>query len=216
MPAPERCETTQYFFLWADVPPPERSRRMWQALRDDFAPTPGQATPVIKGLTRAALYSFLERLEIAARQGDHAALVRDVKAMFLPMTDTPPGTLWEHTMRQWCLCQGFSSGVAAVLNEEILGLRDELPTRIAPHSGGVVRWCKGHVTTPRGRVTVAWDWKRDRYELEVTLMAGVTAEVVLPAEAEAVWHSGPATGVWPGRIQVAGHKVILIQPGKIQ
>ena len=214
-PSRETCEATQYFVLWADVPATDHGRRMWQALREDFLPTPGHDQS-IRGLTRAGLYSFFERLQVAARFGDHDAVVRDVKAMFQPMADSSPGTLWEHPLRQWCLCQGFCSGVATILTEEVLGIRLDHQTRITPHAGGSVRWCKGHVTTPRGRIAVAWDWKADRYELDVTLPPELTAEVVLPAEAEAVWRSGPSTNVWPGTIQVAGHRGILIQPGKVQ
>lgn len=215
VPAPERSETTQYFLLWADAVPAERARRLWQVLRDECLPTPGRDTPVIQGLTRGALYSFLERLQVAARRGDHAALVRDAKAMYLPMADCPPGTLWEHTLRQWCLCQGFSSGVAAGLSEEILGIRDELPARIAPHGGGAVRWCKGHVTTPRGRVAVAWDSKPDRYALTVTLPADVTAEVLLPPEAEAVWRLGTPPGDWKASLPVTGQATIVVTPGTL-
>lgn len=214
-PSRETCEATQYFILWADVPTPERAGRMWKALRDDFRPTPGDERP-IKGLTRGRLYCFFERLQAAARLGDHAAVVRDIKAMFQPMADVSPGTLWEHTVRQWCLCQGFSSGVAVVMTEEILGIHLDRPTRIAPHGGGSVHWCKGHVTTPRGRIDVAWNWNKDRYELEIALPEGETAEVVLPPEAEAVWRSGSPAGSWPGAMKIAGRKKIVVTPGRIQ
>jgi len=63
---------------------------MWQALRDDFLPTPLKRVQPIRGLTRAGLYPFPQRLEVAARLGDHAALVRDTKAMFLPVEGRPP------------------------------------------------------------------------------------------------------------------------------
>ena len=65
-------------------------RQMWRALRDDFAPTPLKKVQPIQGLTRGGLYTFLERLELAAQLGDYAALVRDTKAMFLPMADSRP------------------------------------------------------------------------------------------------------------------------------
>ena len=101
------------------------------------------------------------------------------------------------------------------LNEEILGIRDDLPARITPHSGGVVRWCHGHVTTPRGRIEVAWNWKPDCYELEVTLPAGLTAEVAFARRGG----GGCARGERPklGRHHHAtGHKIIHIEPGKIR
>ncbi len=53
VPSREACETTQYYAMWGDVPPPERLRRMWRALRDDFLPTPLKRVQPIQGLTRA-------------------------------------------------------------------------------------------------------------------------------------------------------------------
>ena len=57
-PSPQACETTQYFALWSGVPPPEREQRMWQALRDDFLPTPLKREQPIRGLSRAGLIPF--------------------------------------------------------------------------------------------------------------------------------------------------------------
>ena len=81
-PSPEASETTQYFVMWAGVPPTDRMKRMWAALRDDFVPTPKQNSrpdhyvevalkrdPPIRGLARAGLYPFLERMDVSAALG---------------------------------------------------------------------------------------------------------------------------------------------------
>ncbi len=213
----EASETTQYRVMWAGIPAPQRMRRMWRALRDDFAPTPLKRVQPIQGLTRAGLYPFLERLELAAQLGDYAALVRDTKAMFLPMADSPPGTLWE-TPWAWpfALCHAIDCGVGGILTEEVLGIRLGLPVRITPHNGGSLRWCNGFVTTPKGRIEVAWEWQKDRYQLRASLPKGLPAEVVLPPEAKAVWQSAPATSPWRETIVVNADATIVVTPGKVE
>ena len=213
--SPQACETTQYYVMWANVPPEDRQKRMWQALRDDFVPTPRHKVQPIQGLTRGGLYSFQERLEVAARLNDHAALVRDMKAMMLPMVNSPPGTLWEDSMDGIALCHSIGCGVAGIMSEELLGIRIGLPLKITPHSGGAIRWCKGYMTAPLGRVEVAWEWKDKEYILHVGLPDGAVAEVSLPPEAKAVWQSAPATHNWQDNIPVRGKTTIRVEPGNI-
>ncbi len=224
VPSRETSETTQYYAMWGGIPSPDRERRMWQALRDDFLPTPLQRLQPIRGLSRGGLYTFLERLELAARHGDHAALLRDAKAMFLPMVQNAPGTLWEgpasgmrpEAQRGLALCHSIGCGVAGILTEEVLGIRLGFPLKIAPHSGGALRSCHGFMTTPKGRVQVAWDSQKDRYHLQLSLPAGVTAEVVLPPEAKAIWHSAPAADSWPDTLNLAGAVTVEVAPGRVK
>jgi hypothetical protein len=214
-PSPQACETTQYYVMWSEVPPPGRLSRMWKAMRDDFLPTPLKRVQPIRGLSRAGLYPFEERLETAARLGDHAAMLRDTKAMFLPMVDSPPGTLWEDPMATIALCHSIGCGIGGILTEEVLGIRFGMPLIIAPHSGGSLQWCKGYITTPQGRVEVAWEWRKDRYELRASIPKGLTATVVLPPEAEAVWQSAPAATPWRKSLAVRDNALIVVEPGKV-
>jgi hypothetical protein len=186
---------------------------MWRALRDDFLPTPRKKVEPIQGLSRAGLYPFAQRLEVAAELGDHAALLRDTKAMFLPMVQSAPGTLWEDPMAGIALCHSIGCGVAGILTEEVLGIGLEFPLKIKPHSGGSLQWCKGFITTPKGRIEVAWDSPKDRYKLHVSLPKGVNAEVVLPPEAKAVWQSAPSTTTWRETLTVDGERTIVVAPG---
>ena len=217
VPSREVSETTQYYVMWCGVPQPDRKRRMWQALRDDFEPAPLKGMAPIRGLARAGLYTILERLEVAAELGDYAALVRDAEAMFLPMADSAPGTLWEEPRAIYALCHAIGCGAGGILTEEVLGIRTGLPLRIAPHGGGTLRWCKGHVTTPKGRVDVAWDWQKDRYQLRVSIPDGTTAEVVLPTEARTIWQSAPANkeNPWRETIVIRNHTLIVVEPGRL-
>jgi len=215
-PSREACETTQYFVLWGDVPPAQRQQRMWTALRDDFLPTPLKKVQPIQELTRAGLYPFPQRLEVAARLGDHAALLRDIKAMFLPMVESPPGTLWEDPMAGIALCHSISCGVGGILTEEVLGIHLGFPLRIAPHNGGSLQSCRGFITTPKGCVQVAWEAQKDRYQLQASLPEGITAEVVLPAEAKAVWQSVPVTDPWREILTISGDATIEAVPGRVE
>jgi hypothetical protein len=213
----EASETTQYHVMWAGIPGPERMRQMWRALRDDFAPTPLKKVQPIQGLTRAGLYTFLERLDVAAQLGDYAALLRDTKAMFGPMAESAPGTLWE-TPWNWplALCHSIDCGVGGTLTEEVLGIRLAFPLKITPHNGGSLRWCNGFVTTRKGRIEVAWEAEKDRYRLRASLPKDVPAEVVLPPEAKAVWQSAPATTPWPETLAISGHATITVTPGQVK
>jgi len=215
-PSPQACETTQDYVMWSDVPSPERLQKMWQLLRDDFVPTPLKKEQPIRGLMRAGLYPFLERLEVAARLGDRAALVRDVKAMFLPMVDTAPGTIWEDPMAQIALCHSIGCGVGGILTEELLGIPLDSPLKIKPHNAGSLQWCKGFITTRQGRVEVAWECQKDRYHLTATLPKDANGEITLPAEAKAVWLSAPASAPWHDTIAIRDSADITVLPGKIE
>lgn len=228
VPSHEKCETTQYYAMWADVPPPDRMRKLWSALRDDFVPSPRtDASPIHfspanltrlppkNGVARSGLYPFPERCETAARLGDHAAVLRDVKLMFSPMVENPPGTLWEDPMGEIALCHSIGCGVGGLLTEEILGIGLGSPLKIAPHSGGSLQWCRGHLTTPQGRIEVAWSCRKERYELAVSIPKRMTAEVLLPPEAKAVWQSKPAATPWPVSVQVKGPATVMVLPGRV-
>lgn len=211
----EKCEATQYFVLWADVPSPERQKMMWNILNEKFQPTPGNEQPVM-GLPRGGLYSFFERLQVACRQEDYSALIRDIKTMFQHMAENSPGTLWEHPQRQWCLSQGFSSGVAAILTEEILGIQMNDGLQISPNGGGQVKWCKGTAMTPNGPIRISWKWEESLYELKVDIPPGMTAEVTFPPEAKTVWGNSKNMGKWPEKLTVSGKRQILIRPDEIK
>jgi len=216
VPSKEASETIQYYIMWANVSSEARTARMWQAMRDDFVPTPNNKVQPIQGLSRAGLFPYFERFQLAARFGDYPAFVRDVKAMYMPMVTSAPGTFWESPWADSSLCHCFGSTVAAQLTDEILGIRHGLPVRITPHAGGSVRWCKGSVTTVRGRVGVAWDWKDAEYSLRVSMPSGVNAEVTLPEEARAIWAKSASKTPWADSLTIRGRKEIVVTPGSVE
>ena len=132
------------------------------------------------------------------------------------MLDNGPGTYWEW-YRPWDEAgQGILSGVGAYLMENFLGIRIGLPLKITPHSGGMLRWCKGYMTTPKGQVDVHWNWQDDKYSIAISLPKKMTAEVSLPDEAKAVWQSAPAKSTWNQSITIKGTTSITVEPGQIR
>ena len=136
--------------------------------------------------------------------------------MFLPMVESPPGTLWEDPMAGIALCHSIACGVGGILTEEVLGIRLGFPLKITPHNGGSLQSCHGFITTPKrtspGGLGIA----------EGSLpVAGVAAPRrrrggVSPAEAKAVWQSAPATDPWRDVFTISGGATIVVTPGKVE
>jgi hypothetical protein len=135
--------------------------------------------------------------------------------MFLPMVQTPPGTLWEEPMATMALCHSISCGIGGILTTEILGIQLEHPLKITPHNGGHLQWCKGYITTPKGHIEVAWKCQKDRYQLRARIPKNTTAEVVFPPEAKAVWQSASSMTQWQETITIRDNAMIVIEPGKV-
>lgn len=216
MPCKEASETTQYYAMWAKVAAPERLQRMWQALRDDFVPTPRKKVQPIQGLARGGLYGYFARREVATALGDYPAMLRDMKGQFLPMVEGMPGTLWEDTMGNIALCHGICCELGGILTEEVLGIRFGFPLKITPHNGGSLRWAQGYLTTPKGPVAVRWNVRKDRYELQISTPKDLEAEVTLPPEARAIWQSAPAADPWRETLKIQGDTTIVVEPGKVK
>jgi hypothetical protein len=79
------------------------------------------------------------------------------------------------------------------------------------------------IVRPTGKVFPAAHPKRptkrfqqDRYQFQASLPKDVTAEVVLPPEAKAVWQSAPANDPWRETLTVRGESTIVVTPGKVE
>jgi hypothetical protein len=103
-----------------------------------------------------------------------------------------------------------------ILTEEVLGIRLGFPLKLTPHSGGVLQSCRGFITTPQGRVQVAWESQQDRYQWQASLPQDVTAEVILPPESKAVWQAAPPTVPWRETLTVHGATTIVVSPGQVE
>jgi hypothetical protein len=64
-------------------------------------------------------------------------------------------------------------------------------------------------------VQVAWELQKDRYQLQASLPQDVTAEVILPPEAKAVWQAAATAGPWRETLTVRGATTIVVTPGNV-
>lgn len=215
-PSQEMCETTQYYAIWSGIAPEPRARKLWAKLRDAFQPTPMSRVQPIDGLNRAGFYTFPERLNIAVKFGDYDAFLRDIKLMCLPMVQSAPGTLWETPWANNSLCHGLGSTVAAMLTENTLGIKLSLPITISPQAIGHLKWAKGYITTPKGKVSVDWKLPADKYVLNASIPDGESALVILPAEAKQIWSMQASDDKWQDSIQIDASSSITVVPGAVR
>jgi len=213
-PSPEQAEGTQYFALWCGVPGEERSKALWQALRDGSS------------LSAPGTYTYMQRLHYAALHGDIDALVRDVRKVYGKQVDSGPGTLWEALdgcdnapgVPGCSYSQGVASGVAVSLVQGVLGIQPIEGYRyvkIVPGVAGGVRWCRGTLPAKLGTIGVTWTLEGDGFQLLVSLPKGSRARIVLPEAARKIWAQKPASQPWTEAIEISCSTKISVTPGKV-
>jgi len=213
-PSPEQAEGTQYFALWCGVPGEERSKALWQALRDGG------------NLIATGTYTYMQRLHYAALHGDIDALVRDVRKVYGKQVDLGPGTLWEALagcdnapgVPGCSYSQGVASGVAVSLVQGVLGVQPIEGYRyvkIVPGVAGGVRWCRGTLPTKLGTIGVTWTLQGEDFQLLVSLPKGTRARVVLPDAARKIWAQKPTSQPWAEAIEINCSTKISVTPGKV-
>ena len=133
------------------------------------------------------IFSTQYVLEILTERGDAEIAGRVLTHKGFPgwynMLDNGATSLWE----TWAFSDNISSqnhpmfgSCAAWLMRGILGIQvadnavgcDRV--RIAPHAVAGITWAKGHLDTPKGRISVSWRLKNGRLEMEKTLPTGIT------------------------------------------
>lgn len=213
-PSPEQAEGSQYFALWCGVPGEERSKALWQALRDGSK------------LNAAGTYTYMQRLHYAALYGDIDALVRDVRKVYGHQVDSGPGTLWEALdgcqnapgVPGCSYSQGVASGVAVSMVQGVLGIQPIEGCRyvkIVPGVAGGVRWCRGTLPMKLGTIGVTWTLEGEGFQLLVSLPKGSRARIVLPETAHKIWAQKPADQPWAEAIEISCSTKISVAPGKV-
>ena len=214
VPSREACETTQYFAMWAGVPPLDRQKRMWQALRDDFIPTPLRWRRRSGGLPGRDFTRFSNGWNWPPDSATTPRCCAIPRPCSCPWPTVLPAlfgkTPWPTLpcamplVAEWAESSPKKCWVYASDSPE-----DHAAQRRA------LRWCNGYITTPKGRIEVAWDWQKDRYQLRASIPKGIAAEVVLPREAKAVWQSAPAGSPWQETLTIGADAVIVVTPGNV-
>ena len=94
------------------------------------------------------------------------------------------GCLWEDFGDGLSKCHVMMGDFAAWCQEEIAGIAPAAPgyakIRIAPKVFAGIRWAKGGVGTPYGRVATNWEDAPAAFRLKTIVPPGTTAEVIFP------------------------------------
>lgn len=185
---------------------PDRQASYVRALAFDLVPDAlrGAVARRLVGLVRRADThpgtGFLATPYLLPVLADHGALdvayallLRDTPPSWLAMLDRGATTMWEHWdgidadgVPHGSLNHASKGAVASFLHRYVAGIRpvDGAPGyrrfRIAPRPGGGLRWARGVLDCPYGRISSSWRLDGERFRLAVTVPPGTTCEVRLP------------------------------------
>jgi len=186
----DRWQTNAIAVLAGAVTTDARRAAVWRVLgRTVAGRKPGDVITPYYG-------SYL--LSAMAQLGHRSEAMEWMKGYWGSMLDAGATSYWEAWDPSWAgtdphskleaddkvgynasLAHGWSSGPAAWLTEEVLGVKALEPgfrrVQIRPELAGL-KWAKGTVATPQGPISVT----AGEREWSVTLPSGVVAEVVLP------------------------------------
>jgi hypothetical protein len=156
-----------------DVASPERQQRIARRLFTD---------PAVRDTT----FYFAHYLhEVAAKLGQQQRILNDL-SRWKGMLDLGTSTWWENPGETRSDCHAWSAAPTFELMQEVLGVRPTKPgfalVTIRPFVGRLA-WARGTVPTPHGEIQVSWK-REPAFEIEVSLPAGVEADVVLPSGAK--------------------------------
>lgn len=182
--------------LWSGLFTVQEAPELMRNVRDSMGPAP--RFPSDPNIGKSGLFIGLcIRLDMLCRMGMHGQMMEDMKAIYLPQLKEGPGTLWEHSViDSSSRCHGFNGHAGVHLMRDVLGMG--MPVRkedgkteieIAPHLCGL-RWARGSMELPEGRMAVDWKYDEESFVLNVHLPAGkqddFAVNVVLPREAKAL------------------------------
>jgi hypothetical protein len=152
-----------------DVADQERSARIAQRLFTD---------PKLLDVT--FYYAYYEH-QAADKLGQPQRIIDDL-ARWKAMLDMGTSTWWETPGRPRSECHAWSAAPTHELMQQILGVRPTQPgfarVQIRPFPAQL-DWAKGTVPTPKGDIEVGWK-RQPEFELQLTLPAGVEADIILP------------------------------------
>ena len=145
------------------------------------------------------VYPFMTYFDVMARfmvGADKSALdeLRRTWGWMLDPNHGGPGTTWEaiggggsiadYQQASTSMAQGWSSGAAPALTNEVLGVRPTGPGfstfDAIPHPGDLA-WAQGGVPTPVGTIRFAWKRTRTGYLLRLSAPPSLTGRVGAPA-----------------------------------
>jgi hypothetical protein len=144
---------------------------------------------------RDTTFYFAHYLHEAAVKLGQPQRVLDDLARWKVMLDAGTSTWWETPGNTRSECHAWSSAPTFELMQEVLGVRPTAPgfarVKIQPFPAQLA-WAKGTVPTPKGDIVISWK-RQPVFEIEVTLPAGIDADVVLPGGTKATIGAGKHT-----------------------
>ena len=158
---------------------------------------------------------------------DHAGLFDKLAPEQLARWRVVPETRSFHEMWEGGdLSHGWCSTPLVQLSSHILGVAPSSPgfksIAVRPHLCGL-KWVMGCVPTPLGDVVVNWNVRSDRFEADVTVPEGATADFVLPSlpfPKAVVRHNGRRCGakvhLGPGAHHIAAREAPNVSHAAIQ
>lgn len=125
-------------------------------------------------------------------------------------------TFWERFDGSGSRCRASSSSPAGSLIAEYVGIKPTLRAHrftIVPHTADL-KWARGWIATPGGRLFVEWRANRTRLTLRVEVPKGIKADVHVPGDANSRVNVDGA--VQSSRYVVLGEgaHVITVSPGR--
>ena len=177
-----------------DVAPRERWARMWKIILDEKRLVltyalghDGEVTPFDEEYNVVQAQPFYSHfLHRALRQDNKFEVIAEnIRTRWSEMLADGESTFRE----TWQLdpvtskCHAWSATPTYDLSTDVLGVSPIEPgfkrLRIAPQIVNL-GWARGKYPTPHGEVSVDWKHKAGRFELNVTVPRGCTAEIVCP------------------------------------
>lgn len=161
---------TQCAVVAAQIPTPEQQQRLTRRFAEvDVCQ--------VKLMQSHYLTRTLEQLGLYHRFHD------DVLRPWRTMLANGTSTWWEYPDPTRSDCHAWSSWIAVDFLSSVLGIRPGAPgwsrIRIAPQINGQ-DWAEGSVTTPVGRISVAWRKSAHGWHLKAETPPGIPVDLELP------------------------------------
>lgn len=166
--------------------------------------------------------------EALSRLGIYETVVEWTREHWGEMLRHDATTAWEMfgNERTRSRCHAWSAGPLYFMQTQQLGVEPALPgferATVAPIPLDL-QWCEGRTPTPHGEIEVAWERDEARFAIDVTLPAGVRADVILPCESEdyaepevsgtGAWEVVRAAGLWKVRLEVGAKVAVVTRRG---
>ena len=176
------------------VAPSGRWHRIFEAILDDAnlvltRPSSREESPVPFDEKRNIVLAqpfFMHIVHRAMRAaGLHDQIVGNIRKRWADMLEDSGSTFRE----TWQLeditskCHAWSATPVFDLSTDVLGVSPAAPgfsrVQIAPHIAGL-EWARGRYPTPHGAISVAWEFRADRFVLTIDIPAGCEGIVVCP------------------------------------